>query len=43
LFDFCDSLVSDFAGQQDTLMANVPEVRKLGLSVLKPSAVPLMS
>jgi len=24
-------------------MANVPEVRKLGLAVLKPSAVPLMS
>ena len=24
-------------------MANVPEVRKLGLAVVKPSAVPLMS
>jgi hypothetical protein len=29
--------------QQDTLMANVPEVRKLGLAVLNPSAVPVMS
>ena len=43
LFDFCDSSVSPFAVQQDTLMANVPEVRKLGLAVSKPSAVPVMS
>jgi hypothetical protein len=43
VFDFCDSRVSPFAVQQDTLMANVPEVRKLGLAVSKPSAVPVMS
>jgi hypothetical protein len=30
-------------GQQDTLIAKVPEVRKLGLWVLKPSAVPVTS
>ena len=43
LFGFCESRSNPFANQQATLIANVPLVRKLGLGVSKPSAVPVMS